>query len=75
MEGDQIIKQEHEPVALVPFDNEEAIGVSFTLQQSNFCVKESDCTVEIGSSYLNEQFESSVEVNDSKGVMISQVSD
>ena len=75
MEGDQIMKQEHESVALVQLDNEEVIGVSCTLKQSNCCFEGSDCTEEIGSSYLHEQFETNVEVNDSKGVTISQVSE
>ena len=73
MEGDWIIKQEHKPV--VQLNDEEVIGVSCTLKQSNFCVEGSDCTVEIGSSYLNEQIETNVEVNDCKGVTISQVSE
>jgi hypothetical protein len=75
MEGDQIIKQKHEPVALVQLDNEDVIEVSCTLKQSNFCVEESDCTVEIGSSYPDEKIETNVEVNDCKGVTISQVSE
>jgi hypothetical protein len=75
MEGDRIIKQERESVGIIQLDNEEGIGVSFTLKQSNCCVEGSDCTVEIGSSYPDERFETNVEVNDSKGVTISQVSD